>query len=290
MIKRRLYTWLLLCVCVTTFTACSLKKNPNVEDTPMVEESINIIVVTPTPKEDAIPSAAPEDMPPEVNAEITPQPEASVEQLPEIPSEPIAPSNQYTYTDLDAVKYTTSKVNVRALPTTEGEKLGSLELNSEVKVTGQCNETSWFRIDYKGSAAFVSNDYLADEKAKVEVTAATNASTSSSSKTNTSEPCPYPLHQLMYDSRGCAYFYDYYGGSATMAPDDYAKSSAAFNVYNDYTFDYIVKNGMDSFLTSWKLIGTYAEGKIVVRWTCFGNNYDTKPEDFGIPTEGNGIF
>lgn len=69
----------------------------------------------------------------------------------------------YTYADLSKTMYAKSTVNVRSLPSTSGSKLGSLSKNQEVAVTGQCNETGWYRISYNSGEGFVSNKYLADE-------------------------------------------------------------------------------------------------------------------------------
>lgn len=70
----------------------------------------------------------------------------------------------YTFEDMEATKYAKSTVNVRSLPNTDGEKLGGLSTNDEVKVTGKCNETGWYRIEYSDSVAYVSDDYLVDNK------------------------------------------------------------------------------------------------------------------------------
>ncbi|MBQ8230795.1 MAG: hypothetical protein IJZ34_02525, partial [Lachnospiraceae bacterium] len=40
---------------------------------------------------------------------------------------------EYTYNDMDATMYAQKTVNVRSLPNTDGEKLGSLSTNDEVK-------------------------------------------------------------------------------------------------------------------------------------------------------------
>lgn len=77
----------------------------------------------------------------------------------------------YTYTDLSATKYAKSSVNVRDLPGTNGNKVGSLSTNQEVSVTGQCNETGWYRINLNGTTAYVSNNYLVDEKITVQAQA-----------------------------------------------------------------------------------------------------------------------
>lgn len=80
--------------------------------------------------------------------------------------EPTEP--EYTYKELNQTMYVTSNVNVRDLPTSDGKKLGSLSENAEVKVTGQCNETKWYRIEFDGKVAYVSNKYLTTEKPKEE--------------------------------------------------------------------------------------------------------------------------
>ena len=75
------------------------------------------------------------------------------------PSEP-----EYTYKELNKTMYATSSVNVRDLPTSDGEKLGKLSKDAAVTVTGQCNETKWYRIDYNGKVGYVSATYLTDTK------------------------------------------------------------------------------------------------------------------------------
>lgn len=100
----------------------------------------------------------------------------------EVAGESADATSDYTYTDLDAVKYAKQSVNVRSLPTTDGEKLGVLSASQEVKVTGQCNETGWYRIEFEGNVAYASNNYLVDEKPS------TTASASSSSNASGSHP------------------------------------------------------------------------------------------------------
>jgi uncharacterized protein YgiM (DUF1202 family) len=92
----------------------------------------------------------------------------------------------YTYTDLSATMYAKSSVNVRDLPSTSGNKLGSLSTNEEVTVTGKCNETNWYRIAYNNDTAYVSDKYLSDSKAaenKVENREETVADTSADDNT-----------------------------------------------------------------------------------------------------------
>lgn len=78
---------------------------------------------------------------------------------------------EYTYIDMDATMYAQKTVNVRSMPSTDGEKLGGLSTNDEVKVTGQCAETSWYRIEYSGGVAYVSDSYLGNDKVVVQAEA-----------------------------------------------------------------------------------------------------------------------
>lgn len=82
----------------------------------------------------------------------------------------------YSFEDMNATKYAKSTVNVRSLPTTDGEKLGGLSTNDEIKVTGKCNETGWYRIEYADAIAYVSDEYLVDEKVVTPTPESTQAS------------------------------------------------------------------------------------------------------------------
>ena len=95
----------------------------------------------------------------EVENETSTQTESETSQPSEEPSEP-----QYTYTDLNKTMYAKSSVNVRSLPSTDGQKLGGLSKGQEVSVTGQCNETGWYRIEYNGGVAYISSNYLTTTK------------------------------------------------------------------------------------------------------------------------------
>lgn len=91
----------------------------------------------------------------------------------------------YTVTDMEKTMYAQSSVNVRSGPTTDYEKLGVLNTNDEVKVTGQAN-SGWYRIEYNGNVGFVSNNYLGDGKVVVQpAPAPTNTSTDTNTTTIT---------------------------------------------------------------------------------------------------------
>lgn len=112
----------------------------------------------------------------EVTPETTTEPEATKEpeetadsEQVEIPASPATePASPYTYTDMSATMYAQQTVNVRDLPDTKGNKLGGLSTNDEITVTGQCNETGWYRFEYDGSVAYVSDKYVGENKVEVQ--------------------------------------------------------------------------------------------------------------------------
>ena len=101
------------------------------------------------------------------------------------------PGSSYTYTNLSKTMWAKTNLNVRSEPSKIGEVIGYLAPNEEVKVTGQCNETGWYRIEYKGKVGYASNSYLLDQKPvveeeKPEITMYATANVNVRSKPNTS--------------------------------------------------------------------------------------------------------
>ena len=101
---------------------------------------------------------------------------------------------QYTYTDMSATMYATQTVNVRTLPSTDGERVGALTTNDEIAVTGQCNETGWYRFEFGGETVYVSNNYVSDTMIEVSAPAESASNDGGSSNNTGKEPCPYPLN------------------------------------------------------------------------------------------------
>lgn len=127
----------------------------------------------------------------EAIVEETTETEEVADEPTEAPAETPAaeePSSPYSYTELSQTMYAQSTVNVRDLPEQSGAKVGSLSTNQEVTVTGQCNETGWYKISYNGGEGFVSDSYLGSEK--VAVKSSKNTAKSSSQSTSQAESRP----------------------------------------------------------------------------------------------------
>lgn len=119
------------------------------ESAPVKTLTCTIPESTPAPAATPAPTAAP-----------TAAPTPVVTEAPVATKAPSSGTTKYTYTDMDINMYATGDVNVRDLPSTGGDKLGGLDKDEKVHVTGQCNQTGWYRIEYNGSVAYVSDKYL----------------------------------------------------------------------------------------------------------------------------------
>lgn len=156
--KRKLTIVFLLVLTLSLLTSCGEAKENN-----EVISTESEILTNDLTEEEILPEANTEVAEQEQEAE-----EASTAEVQELTEEVVEEENAtYTYTDMSATMYAKSSVNVRDLPSTDGNKIGSLSTNDEVHVTGQCNETNWYRFEFNGEVAYVSNSYLVNEKVAV---------------------------------------------------------------------------------------------------------------------------
>lgn len=185
--KRKLFSIMAACMVVTMMTACGNAQQATPQpETESVQETTEMTVSESTESAEATVESTMEETKeaqPETQSEETKEAAAESTEAAEAEATP-APeeaATTYTYTDMDKTMYAQKSVNVRDLPTTDGQKLGALSLNQEVKVTGQCVETGWYRIVYNDGVAYVSDKYLGDAKVEEAAqTAGTAASTATS--------------------------------------------------------------------------------------------------------------
>lgn len=186
--KRKLISIMAACMVVTMMTACGNAQQAALRpETESVQEATEMTVSESTESVEATVESTMEETKeaqPEAQSEETKEAAAESTEAAEAEATP-APeeaATAYTYTDMDKTMYAQKSVNVRELPTTDGQKLGALALNQEVKVTGQCTETAWYRIVYNDGVAYVSDKYLGD--AKVEEAVQTTGTTTTSTATS----------------------------------------------------------------------------------------------------------
>ncbi len=197
--------------------------------------------------------------------------------------EPVAePQAIYTYTEMTATLYATQTVNVRNLPDTTGETLGTLSANQEITVTAQCNETGWYMFDYNGQVAFASNNYLSETP--VEVSQENAGASAPTPDTSALPSFPYPLHTwtLQTSAEGCPIYviysthdniYDIRWGTPTATPDIFRPDD------QDLLYEAVLSYARENhcyfhIVHSVSEVGTYAEGTI---YQCIsGAHYSTK--------------
>ena len=69
--------------------------------------------------------------------------------------------------EVETTMYAQKGVNVRSIPSTDGEKLGTLSINEEIIALGDAVE-GWQKVRYKDVVAYVSAEYLGTEKVEIQ--------------------------------------------------------------------------------------------------------------------------
>ena len=144
----------------------------------------------------AEPTTAPTEAPTEPTEAASPAPAVVTETGTGTVTDPVASpaagstaagsDTGYTYTELNQTMYAKSAVNVRDLPGTEGNKIGSLKASQEITVTGKCDQTGWYQLDLDGTTAYVSDKYIVAEKPAATANSTTNAAAATAPAQNTS--------------------------------------------------------------------------------------------------------
>lgn len=139
----------------------------------------------------------------ETTVETEPETTEPMETVEPEPTEEPTPEPQaiYTYTDMSATMYAQQTVNVRDLPDTNGNKIGSLSTNDEITISAKCNETGWYQFEYNGNVAYVSNKYVGENKIEIQQTPADNSGGESAAGTGSTSgafneadfPTPYAI-------------------------------------------------------------------------------------------------
>lgn len=171
--------------------ACMLTACGNAEADAMEEIAASVTETTtesaevlPTEKPAAEPTEAPAKTVDEGSATEPVEPVAVTAEPDTKPSaEPVAASAGaaaeagYTCTEMTQTMYAKSAVNVRDLPGTDGNKIGSLKASEEIAVTGKCDQTGWYRFELNGTTGYVSDKYIVSEKPVSNVAATGNSNT-----------------------------------------------------------------------------------------------------------------
>lgn len=176
---------------------------------PEVKSTLPAIGVIPIEETSESESAA-------ASTEQTEPPTETEEETSTTEEETTTTESKYTFTDLQgSIMYVTGSVNVRSLPSTEGEIYFVYHLNDEVWVTGQCNETGWYRVDIEGHDCYISPQYISSTKYVPPRTSTAPTQSSSPGFVYYAVAGQYPnkdYEQYLYNclnDRGIAWWYPY---------------------------------------------------------------------------------
>ncbi|MCD7846444.1 MAG: D-alanyl-D-alanine carboxypeptidase family protein [Oscillospiraceae bacterium] len=141
-------------VLLLTLVACSAESNDEVVSGDVTTEAI--VTEAPVSEEEEVTTVSEET---EI-AEDT----GSVDDSEEEPEEEESTTVSFEVTEMEAtVMYATDPLNVRLGPDALYEAIGQLLVGDAVTVTGETSN-GWYRIDYDGTVAYVSGDYLREEE------------------------------------------------------------------------------------------------------------------------------
>ncbi len=76
--------------------------------------------------------------------------------------------------EVETTLYAQKSVNVRSIPSTDGEKLGTLGINEEITALGEVVD-GWQKVRYKDVVAYISAEYLGTKKVEIQTPVAGTA-------------------------------------------------------------------------------------------------------------------
>ena len=163
-----------LMMTLSVFAACGQvpDEHPDTPPTGTIDPSITVEDVT-TPAPDTLPpetTPAPVTTaePPVTTAEpvTTPAPETTP-----APTTTKADPNAFTVEPMSATMYATISLNVRSGPSTDFDRIATLDEGEAVTVTGRAS-TGWYQVSVDGETGYVSNIYITDKAPAAAVTTA----------------------------------------------------------------------------------------------------------------------
>lgn len=166
--KKKVLMVLMTTAMIATLVGCGSKETSNeVEDSKAIVEATETVEVEDTEIEEVV-------LEPETEA-VEPETEiVAVEPETEAP----APVVQTTM-------YAQSTVNVRSLPSTDGDILGKLAVNDPVIVNGDLSADGWYTVTYCDQTAYVKGSLLGMNTVEIKQTTTAKKPSSSGTSTNT---------------------------------------------------------------------------------------------------------
>ena len=138
-------------------------EEPEAEENVVEAEETTVVEEAPTAVEETVVNVPEENV--QAETPVAEQPAQQEEATEEPAAEEADEVIEIEVTETNETKYAGSDLNVRELPTTDSEVVGSLAKGEEVTVVGVTSD-GWSKIMYNSTAAYVSSIHLVVEKAE----------------------------------------------------------------------------------------------------------------------------
>lgn len=170
--KKVLALLLVLVQIIAIFAGCAQRGTP--EET-VPSESTGIVEPTTEATENTLPTETepietepvettqPETEPTETTPVETEAPETEPTETEPPETEPVETEPEVVWTEVDETVYATSSVNVRRGPSTDYDKIGSLNRGDSVTRIA-VGDNGWSKVIYKDQEAYIHSDYLSTKK------------------------------------------------------------------------------------------------------------------------------
>lgn len=171
MVMRRVKSIVLALVLVLAMTACNTSAEVSSENVDSQDVEISEQASNEVSENDFSETADTSEAEQDISEEISENQETDSENSEEVSEEESISETEsvseesepeFTVEEYSAVLYVKKAVNVRIGPSTDYEKIGGLNKGDQIQVTGIA-DTGWYQIEYNGSEAYVSSNYLVDE-------------------------------------------------------------------------------------------------------------------------------
>jgi hypothetical protein len=187
---KKILTILIVLLTIVFCSGCSKSELVTTDTLPEIFEPTVIERTIPATESSTVEITTTEEIPTTeeemtTEEETTPVEEATTE----VETEPETTKPAYTFYDIEPhIMYATGSVNIRTLPSTEGDIVDVAHVNDEMNVVGKCNETGWYVINYKEQTLYMSDRYLSEQKYVPPTTSAAAPTTAKPSTTITQTP------------------------------------------------------------------------------------------------------
>lgn len=140
-------------------------------------------------------------------------------------------TKKYTFTDFEATYFAQSNATVREEPFDTAEVIGTLSLDQNVSIVGQCKQTDYYKIKINGDYGYISFDDVSEEFIDIPLPISSSKGIPSATKDILFIGNSITLYPATNDWWGSGW-----GCGATAPENDYVHLTVAAKGYNSYDY------------------------------------------------------